>query len=85
MLKKGITQVKHTMASFQCREELLWDSSNIGDFHMNETTLVKNQHLEPCMEQGSGLRKEYNKAVYCHPVYLIYVQSTSCEMPGWKS
>ena len=22
-------------------------------------------------------------AVYCHPVYLIYMQSTSCEMPGW--
>ena len=52
---------------------------------MNEKTLGKNQHLEPCMEQGSGLRKECNKAVYCHPVYLIYVPSTSCEMPGWKS
>ena len=23
------------------------------------------------------------KAVYCHPVYLTYMQSTSCEMPGW--
>ena len=35
------------------------------------------------MEQltGSGLRKEYDKAVYCHPV----TQSTSCEMPGWMS
>ena len=31
------------------------------------------------MEQltGSGLRKEYDKAVYCHPVYLTYMQSTS--------
>ena len=26
---------------------------------------------------------EYNKAAYCHPVYLTYTQSTSCEMPGW--
>ena len=31
---------------------------------------------------GSKLRKEYNKAVYCHPVYLTTVQSTSCEMLG---
>ena len=35
------------------------------------------------MEQtGSKLRKEYVKAVYCHPAYLTYMQSTSCEMPG---
>ena len=32
---------------------------------------------------GSKLRKEYVKAVYCHPAYLTYMQSTSCEMPGW--
>ena len=40
---------------------------------------VKNQQLEPCMEQltASGLGKEYDKAVYCHPVYLPYMQSTS--------
>ena len=31
------------------------------------------------MEQwtGSKLEKEYNKAIYCHPAYLIYMQSTS--------
>ena len=27
--------------------------------------------------------KVYVKAVYCHPAYLTYMQSTSCEMPGW--
>ena len=44
---------------------------------------VKKQQLEPDMEQmGSKLGKEY-KAVYCHPAYLTYMQSTSCEMPGW--
>ena len=32
---------------------------------------------------SSKLGKEYNKAVYCHRAYLIYMQSTSCEMPGW--
>ena len=45
----------------------------------------KNQQLEPDMEQptGSKLGKEYIKALYCHPAYLIYMQSTSCEMLGW--
>ena len=40
---------------------------------------VKKQQLESDMEQltGSKLRKEYVKAVYCHPAYLTYVQSTS--------
>ena len=37
------------------------------------------------MEQqtGSKLGKEYIKAIYCHPAYLTYIQSTSCEMLGW--
>ena len=36
------------------------------------------------MEQQTGFKlgKEYIKAVYCHPAYLSYMQSTSCEMPG---
>ena len=43
------------------------------------------QQLEPDIEQwtGSKLGKEYIKAVYCHPAYLTYMWSTSCEMPGW--
>ena len=32
---------------------------------------------------GSKLRKEYVKAVYCHPTYSTYMQSTSCEMLDW--
>ena len=46
---------------------------------------VKKQELELDMEQqtGSKLGKEYVKTVYCHPAYLTYMQSTSCEMPGW--
>ena len=42
--------------------------------------LVKKQQLELDMEQ---LGKEYIKAVYCHPVYLTSMQSTSWEMLGW--
>ena len=46
---------------------------------------IKNQQLEPHVEQwtGSKLGKDYLKAVYCHPAYLTYMQSTSREMPGW--
>ena len=46
---------------------------------------VKKQQLELDMEQqtGSKLRKEYIKAVYCHPAYLTYMQSAACDMPGW--
>ena len=37
------------------------------------------------MEQqtGSKLGKDYIKAVYCHLVYLTYMQRTSCKMPDW--
>ena len=47
---------------------------------------VKKQLLEPDMKQqtGSKLGKEYIKAVYCHPAYLTYMQSTSWETLGWR-
>ena len=46
---------------------------------------IKIQQLESDMEQwtGSKLGKECIKAVYCHPAYLTYMQSTSCKMLGW--
>ena len=46
---------------------------------------VKKQQLELDIEQqtGSKLGKEYIKAVYFHPAYLTYMQSTSFEMPAW--
>ena len=46
---------------------------------------VKKQQSELDMEQwtGSKLGKEHAKAVYCHLVYLTYMQNTSCEMPNW--
>ena len=49
--------------------------------------LEKKQQLEPDMEQwtGSKMRKDYVNAVYCQPPYLIYMQSTSCEMLGWMN
>ena len=46
---------------------------------------VKKQQLELDMKQqtDSKLGKEYVKAVYCHPAYLTYIQSTSRKMLGW--
>ena len=54
------------------------------------TCLLRNLHAgqEATVRTGHGtmdwfrLGKEYVKAVYCHPAYLIYMQSTSCEMPA---
>ena len=50
---------------------------------------VKKQQLEPDMEQQTDskleLGKGYVKAVYCHPAYLNYMQSTSCKTRrGWQ-
>ena len=70
----------------------VWVTTNCGKFFKRweyQTTWpaswdicrqVKKQQLEPDMEQqtGSNLKKDYNKAVYCHPAYLTYMQSTSC-------
>ena len=75
----------------------VWTKPNCGKFFKRweyQTTWpaswdicmqVKKQQLELDMEQqiGSRLGKEYVKATYCHPVYLTYMQSTLCEMPGW--
>ena len=46
---------------------------------------VRKQQLELDMEQQTDSKsgKEYLKAVYCHPAYLTYMQSTPCEMLGW--
>ena len=46
---------------------------------------VKKQQLELDMEQQTDFKsgKDYIKVVYCHPDYLTYMQSISCEMPGW--
>ena len=48
---------------------------------------IKKQQLEVDMEKRTGSKstKEYIKAEYCHPVYLTYLQSTSCEMLSWMN
>ena len=61
-----------------------WEYQTIWPAFWEVCMQVKKQQLEPDMEQWTGFRsgKEYIKAVYCHPAYLTYMQSTSCKMPG---
>ena len=80
-----------------CTKDFVWIKTNCGKFLKRweyQTTLpvswetcmpVRVQQLEPDMEQwtGSKLGKEYVKAVYCHRAYLIYMQSTLYDLPGW--
>ena len=75
----------------------VWITTNCGKFFKRweyQTTWpasgeismqVKKQQLELDMEQQTSSKsgKEYMKAIYCHPAYSTYMQSTSCEMPGW--
>ena len=77
---------------------IVWIPENCGKFFKGwdyqitlpaswETCIqVKKKQLELNMEQqtASKLGKEYFKAVYCHPVYLTYMQSTSWETLAWK-
>ena len=43
---------------------------------------VKKQQLIPDVKH-LVLGKEFVKVVYRHPIYLTYMQSASCKMPGW--
>ena len=55
------------------------------DLPLEKPMQVRKQQLELDMEQQTGSKsgKEYVQAVYCHPAYLTYMQSISCEMLGW--
>ena len=64
-----------------------WEYQTILPVSWEICMQVKKQQLEPCMEQiiRSRSKKEYDRAVCCHPVCLTCMLSTSWEMPGWTS
>ena len=70
--------------AFDCEAVFLWEYQITLTASYKICMHIKKQKLEPDMEQqtGSRLGKKYIKAVYCHPAYLTYMQSTSCEMLG---
>ena len=62
-----------------------WDYQTTWPVSWEICMQVRKQQLELDMEQQTDSKsgKEYVKAVYCHPAYLIYMQSTSWETLGW--
>ena len=52
----------------------------LRNLYAGQEATVRNGHGTT---HGSKSRNEYIKAIYCYPPYLTYMQSTSCEMPGW--
>ena len=64
-----------------------WEYQTLLPVSWETCMQVKKQQLEPYMEHliGSRSRKEYDRAVCCHPVCLTYMLSTSWEMLGWIS
>ena len=91
--RKASTSVLLTMPKLLT----VWLTTNCGKFFKRweyQTTLpasweicmqVRKQQLVPDMGKRTRSKsgKEYVKVVYCHPVYIMYMQSTSCEMPDW--
>ena len=81
-----VLKIVFILSGLKCGELLKkWEYQTTWPASSEICMQVKNQQLEPDMEQqtASELGMEYVKAVYCHPAYLTYMQSTSCEMPGW--
>ena len=64
-----------------------WEYQNTWSASWEICMQAKRQQLELDMEQQTGSKsgKEYVKAVYCHPAYLTFMQSTSFEMLGWMN
>ena len=98
--KQGNSRKTSTSASLTTLKFLtVWITANYGKLLKRreyQSTLpaswetcmwIKKQQLEAHMEQliGSRLRKEYDRAVCCQPVYVTYTLSASGEMPGWMS
>ena len=81
MLKPLTVRITKNWGNFLKR----WEYQTILPVSCETCVQAKKQQPDPEVEQqtGSKLGKEYVKAVYCHPAYLTYMQSTSCEMLGW--
>ena len=55
-------------------------TSLLRNLYADQEATVRTGHgTTDWFQTGKGVRQ----VVYCHPAYLTYMQSTSCEMPGW--
>ena len=97
IIEKASEFQKNSTASLTTLKPLtVWITTNCGKFLKDGNTgppdllpekpvsgqeaTVRTRHGK---QTGSKLGKEYVKDVYCHPAYLTFMQSTSCEMPDW--
>ena len=81
-----VTSLKYMEITNHCINRKRWEHQTTWPASWETYMQVRKQQLELDMEQqtGSKSEKEYVKAVYCHPAYLTYMQSTSWETLGWK-
>ena len=56
----------------------------LRNLYVGQEAIVRTRHDMEHLT-GSKLGKEYDKAAYCHPAYLTYMQSTSWEIPSWMN
>ena len=54
-------------------------------FVCQEGTVRTRHETTDWFQIGKGVHTSIYKVVYCHPAYLTYMQSTSCELPGWMN
>ena len=89
--QKNICFIDYTKASDCVDHNKLWKILQKMGIPDHLTCLLRNLYVvqEATVRSGHGatdwfqMGKESIKAVYCHSAYLTYMQSTSCEMPGW--
>ena len=54
-------------------------TSLLRNLYAGREITVRTRHGTDLLQIGKGV----HQAVYCHPAYLTYMQSTSCEILGW--
>ena len=89
--KHGLLFINYAKAFACVDHNKMWKILKEMGIPEHLTCLLRNLYSgqEAIVRTGPGttdqfqIRKEYVKAVYCHPAYSTYMQSTSCKMPDW--
>ena len=82
-LKAECEELKSLLMKVKEESEKVGLKLNIDKTKIMASGLITSWQTDVEQQTGSKLGKKYVKALYSRPVYLTYMQSTSCEMPGW--